>query len=545
MRPIPSRRAGAAALRSIIHPIRSVVAPLLVPLLLAIGAPDAPHAQVLRIGTAVETTSLDPHVNTLPGNVQALRHIYEPLIAQDEQQRPVPGLATSWTMTEDPNRWILHLRDGVRFHDGSPFTAQDVVASLARAVNLPSSSASPYASYFRHVVRATALDALSVELVTSAPHPLLPRDLTVLMITPQRAANAASERFNSGELAVGTGPFRLRDWSRGGLLRLERHDGWWGPAPIWQGVQIAPVGNDASRISGLLAGQVDLIDHVLPAARASLLGRPDVRLAQTPTSRVVFLALDAGRAASPHVLDPHGAPVVPNPLTDQRVRRAISQAIDREAIVSQVLEGTATPAGQLVPDWFEGAIPAFTPERYDLAGARELLAAAGLPRGTQIALHGPNDRFVNDDKVLLAIGAMLRRLGFTVSVAAEPFSVHRTRQRRGDVSIYLGTWGTETGDVSAALRPLLAAPGGPASWGHLNFFGYSTQGFDALLTAAMAERDPRVRNSLFAQAAGLALQDRAVIPLYFQSATWASRRRIAYRARADEYTLAISAGIAE
>ncbi|WP_137179924.1 ABC transporter substrate-binding protein [Roseomonas sp. AR75] len=509
---------------------------LLLGLLLGTGA----AAEPLRIGVAVETRTLDPHQSATAPNVQALRHIYETLVTHDAQHRLVPGLAASWTMDPaDATRWVVRLRADVRFHDGQPFGAADVAASLARAMD-PPGGVGGYASYYRQLRSVTVLDAATLDLRTAAPHAGLPFDLTAAMIIPRGAAGLGTEAFNAGAV-TGTGPYRLVGWTRGTALSLARNEGWWGPAQPWSRVEILPRPNEGSRVAGLLAGELDLIEQVPTSALGVLARRDDIGLLLATTTRIIFLNLDLTRDASPFVTDAAGRPLQPNPLRDARVRRAISLAIDRAALAEQVMGGAAEPAGQVVPPGWPGASAALPPDRFDPAEARRLLREAGMPAEARLVLHGPNDRYLNDEKVLVAVATMLRRIGLSVEPAALPNSVLRARMIRGEASFALNGWSTETGDAALALRALLGARGRPSGWGQLNFLGYANEAFEAALDAAMTETDAARRAAALARATDIALPDRALVPLYFQRAAWATRRGFGYRGRADEYTLAISA----
>ena len=512
--------------------------------MLAAGLAQAGAARaetVLRVGVAVETRSLDPHLTSSGPTVQALRHIFEPLVAHDAAQNLVPGLAESWAMDPaDATRWRIRLRAGVAFHDGQPLGAADVVASLARAVNMPRGMGG-YASYLRQVTAAQAIDDRTLELRTAAPHAALAYDLSAVMIVQRRAADLAPEEFVSGGMVVGTGPYRHVAWRRGEVLELARANAYWGPKPQWKRVRLLSRAKDATRVSALLAGEVDLIEQVPTASLAMLERRDDVIVVKALTSRLIFLGLDMQRAQTPHFTDAGGQPLVPNPLRDKRVREAISIAIDRQALATQMMDGSAMPAGQLMPPGHPGTSPALPPDPYDPARARALLREAGIPEGARLVLHGPNDRYLNDKMVLVAIAAMLRRVGLAVEPVVAPFSVHRALIDRGDASFALTGWATETGDASLALRALVGAPGRPTGWGQYNWHGYVNEDFEATLAAALREPDAGARARGLARATEMAIVDRGLLPLYFQQAAWASRRGIIYRARADEYTLAPSA----
>ncbi|MCC7271513.1 MAG: ABC transporter substrate-binding protein [Alphaproteobacteria bacterium] len=511
----------------------------IVALACAVAAATGHAAETLRVGMAVETTALDPHFHSTTPNAQVARHIFDPLVAQDATQALQPGLALSWRMIE-PTRWRLALRPGVRFQDGQEFGAEDVVVSLKRAVAVEGSPGG-YGSYLRAIVDTVAIDPLTVEIRTSAPHPALPWDLTAIAIVSRRAAGARPDAFNDGTLAIGTGPFRLLAWRRGEGLDLARNDGWWGPAPAWSRVALRPIPKDAARVAALLAGDVDLIEGVPTSSLADLSHRRELRLAQAVTSRVLFLALDSDRDPTPFVTDAEGRPLSPNPLRDARVRRAISLAVDRAAITERIMEGAATPAAQLLPATYVGTSRRLVPDRYDPDAARRLLAEAGYPRGFTVTLHGPNGRYLNDEKVTIAIAGMLQRVGIVARVASLPGNLFKARAAKREFSLFMDGWSTETGDAGLAMRALLATADPRTGWGSNNRAGYSNPAFDAALGRALATTEDAPRAAALAQAIEVAMDDAGMLPLYFQSATWASRAAVAYEARSDEYTLAVSA----
>ncbi len=493
----------------------------------------------LRIGLAVEHSALDPHYHSTAPNAQIARHIFDPLVAQDAAQRLQPGLALSWTMVE-PTRWVLKLRQNVRFHDGQAFGADDVVVSLKRAVAVEGSPGG-YGTYLRAVAEVRAIDPATVEIRTNAPYPALPWDLTAVAMVQRSAANAKSDAFNSGAAAIGTGPFRLVSWRKGDVLELARNDAWWGPKPAWQQVSVRPIPREAARVAALLAGDVDLIDQVPTTALADLRGRRDMRLAQAVTSRIIFLGLDSQRDRSPFVTDAEGQPLSPNPLKDVRVRRAISLAVDRRALIDRIMEGAAVPAAQLLPPSYAGTSDRLTPDRFDPDGARRLLADAGYPDGFTVVLHGPNGRYLNDDKITVALAGMLQRIGIRAQVASLPGNIFKSRASKREFSLFLDGWSTETGDAGLALRALLATSDAATGLGAYNRTGYSNPAFDAALSKALVIGDDTVRAAALAAATEIAMKDGGLLPLYFQSAVWATRAKVVYEPRSDEYTLAISA----
>ncbi|BBK39067.1 ABC transporter substrate-binding protein [Allostella sp. ATCC 35155] len=509
--------------------------------LLAVGltAAGPAVAQTLRIGVSVEHSSLDPHFHSTVPNAQIARHIFDPLVAQDAGQQLVPGLALSWEMVE-PTRWIFRLRANVRFHDGRPFEAEDAVVSLRRAVAVEGSPGG-YGTYLRAIASTRAIDATTLEIRTHGPAPTLPWDLTAVAMVQRTAIETRTDAFNTGMAAIGTGPFRVVSWRKGESLELARNSSWWGGAVPWERVTIRPIAREAARVAALLADDVDLIDAVPSTALTDLRRRPEIRLAERVTSRVLFLALDSVRETSPFVSDGTGKPLSANPLRDRRVRRAISLAVDRPGLVDRIMEGAAVPAAQLLPASYPGTSQRLQPDRHDPAAARRLLAEAGYPDGFSVVLHGPNGRYLNDDRITVAIAGMLQRIGIRAEVASLPGNIFKSRAAKREFSLFMDGWSTETGDAALALRGLLATPDRAAGWGGYNRSGYSNPDFDAALRAALQIADDAERSRALGRAMEIAMDDAGMLPLYFQQAIWASRQRVRYEARADEFTLAIAA----
>lgn len=494
-------------------------------------------AQTLTIGVTAEASSVDPHFTLLAQNLQICRQIYEPLILQDEQQRLTPGLAVSWAPIAD-TVWEFKLRQGVTFHDGSPFTADDVAFTLERAPNVPNSPNS-FKLYTRQIQAVTVVDPYTVRFRTEKPYPLMPNDLSAMGIISRKASSAATTQdFNAGRGAVGTGPYRFVEWVPGDRVVMERNPAYWGRKPDWQRVIYKPITQDSARVAALLSGAVDLIDYVPTPAIDSLRQRAGFSLSQVTTNRVIFLHLDSHRAVSPYVVDAQGRPLDANPLRDRRVRLAMSKAIDRKAIVAQVMDGVAIPAGQVLPDGYFGVSPRLKPEAYDPEGAKKLLAEAGYPDGFTISLQAPNDRFLNDDKTALAVAQMLGRVGIQTRVELAPGLLILNRRKSYDLSMYLWVWGSETGEPSSALRGLLASVDPARGRGNSNAGRYSNPEMDRLLDQALATVEDDKRSQLLQQATEAAMNDVGMIPVHFLMAVWGMRKGLAYEGRTDAYTLA-------
>jgi peptide/nickel transport system substrate-binding protein len=496
------------------------------------------QAQQLKIGLASEFTSIDPQFYATGVNEQVSRHFFDPLVLTDEHQRLHPGLAESWR-TVDPTTWEFQLRRGVTFHDGSEFTAEDVVATIRRAPRINDSPGS-FATYTRPIKDIEIVDPYTIRFHTAQPYPLLANDLSALYIISHRFEQANTEDFASGRAMLGTGPFVFRSWQPGENLVMRRNDHYWGPKPPWAEVILRPITNDSARTAALLSGTVDLIESVPTANLELLRSRDDWALAQAVTTRFIYLQLDVARDRSPFIADDAGQPLDRNPLKDRRVRLALSKAINRAAIVERIMEGAAAPAGQLFPAGYYGVSPRLQPELFDPAGARRLLAEAGYPKGFKVTIHGPNDRFVNGGRILEAIGQMLARIGIDTTIEAMPSNVFFPRAAKSEFSLFLVSWVSDTGDPSSPLRGIFATRDARRGWGASNRGGYSSPEMDSLLAEAGTTLDDERREELLQNATEIAIGDVAIIPIEFQLAVWGMRRGLAYVARSDGYTIAQS-----
>ena len=494
-------------------------------------------AAELRVGLKLEPSSIDPHYHNLSPNNAFARHIFDRLVQTDEKQRLKPGLAVSWKPITDTT-WEFKLRRGVKFHDGSPFTADDVLFTFERA---PAVEASPssFALYTKGK-KLTKVDDYTIHITTERPYPLMPNDVSIInIISKKHGEGAKTGDYNSGKAAIGTGPFKFVEWVPGDRLVLEKNPDYWGEKAKFDKVVIKPIKSPPARVAALLAGDVEMIDDVPTADIARLKKEPNVVLSQGVSNRVIYLHLDHDRDNSPFVTGTGGK----NPLKDLRVRMAISKAINRPAIVEKVMEGVALPAGQLLPEGFFGVSPKLKPEPFDPAGAKKLLAEAGWGGGFGLTIHGPNDRYINDAKIAQAIGQMLTRLGIKTKVETMPKSVYFRRASRGgpgktpEFSFILVGWGSGTGEASSPLKSLLHTYDKARGFGASNRGRYSNPEVDKLVEDALATVDDAKREKLLQKATEVGIGDLGIIPLHYQVNTWATRKGLAYTPRTDEATV--------
>jgi peptide/nickel transport system substrate-binding protein len=497
----------------------------------------ASYAQTLTIGLGADVTSMDPHYHLITPNANVAEHVFDTLIHKDERQRFRPGLAESWRVV-DPTTWEFKLRRGVKFHDGSEFTAEDVVVSLDRPATIKGSPG-PYTLYTRAITEKIVVDPYTVRLKTAAPYPLLPNEVgAVVMVSKKHALGTQPEDFNSGKAAIGTGPYRFVRWAKGDRIELARNDAYWGPRAPWERVVMRIVPNDPARVAALLAGDVQAIENVPTADQARLRTNANLAIHRQISNRIIYLHVDSNRERSPFVTDRAGKPLERNPLRDLRVRQAISKAINRQAIVERVMEGAAIASGQLMPEGLFGYSPALKPEAFDPEGAKKLLAEAGYPDGFGLTIHGPNDRYVNDDQICQAIAQMLARVGIAAKVETMPASVYFTRANKLDFSLMLVGWGSDTGEASSPLKSLLATYDRDKGMGTANRGRYSNAKMDQLLAQALNTVDDARREKLLQEATEVAMNDLGIIPLHHQVNVWATRRGLAYVPRTDERTYA-------
>jgi peptide/nickel transport system substrate-binding protein len=495
-----------------------------------VGAAD------LAIGIGADVTALDPHYHNVTPNNNVAAHVFDYLVLRDERQRIIPGLAESWR-TVDPLTWEFKLRQGVKFHDGTPFTAADVVASIERVPTVPNSP-SPFTAYTKQIKEMIVVDPYTIRFRTTTPYPLMPSDMTQVAIISKGAAKATTEDFNSGKAANGTGPYKLARYAKGDRIELVRYDGYWGGRTPWEKVTLRLLPSDAPRVAALLAGDVQAIENVPTTDVSRIKQEKRLSLSSTVADRLIYLHMDSERDVSPFVTDRDGKPMTKNPLKDARVRKAISMAINRQALAERVMEGQAVPTGQLLPEGFFGYSKNLKVEPYDPEGAKKLLAEAGYPSGFGLTIHSPNNRYVNDAKVAQAVAQMLTRVGIATKVEAMPSATFFPQGTEFKFSFLLVGWSSGTGEASSPLKALIATVNKDKGFGTANRGHYSNVKVDLMLEDALVTVDDAKREALLQRATELAINDTAIVPLYHQVSLWAMRDGISYVPRTDENTLA-------
>lgn len=507
--------------------------------------------EVLTIGVRSEASSLDPHWTQLSADLQVQEHIFEHLIDLDSASQPAPGLAVSWAPIDDVT-WEFKLREGVKWHDGEDFTADDVIFSFDRLkAGIDGAPAAPTFTLDKGGKTWTKVDDLTVRIITDGPYPTVAEDLAMVPIVAQHVAEGktASVDFNSGTAAVGTGPFMFEEFSSGNRVTVTKNPSWWGGDPGWDQVVFRPVGEDSARLAALLNGDVDIIDYPPTVDLPQLETNPDFTISTVASDRLIYL-MPSYRSTEAYVLDNAGQVMMPNPLRDWRVRKALSLAINREAIRERIMGGASEPTRNIVPPGFFGYVEELTADSFDPEAAKALLSEAGYGDGFQLTIHGPNDRYVNDARIVEAVAQMWTRIGIKSDVDTMPRNIFFSDLIRGgadtipgfDVpkfSMSLTGWGTVAGEATYTVSGILETYNAATGGGNGNFGRYSNTKIDALSVKAKQTIDKAARLELLQEATRIGMEDYAFIPLHFQVNKWAMKSILQHKPRTNERTLAV------
>ncbi len=485
--------------------------------------------------------SMDPHFTATAANAEATKHVFDTLIRSGDNLELEPSLALSWEPL-DETTWEFKLRDGVKFHDGSDFTAEDVKFSIERIPHV--TGPNPATIFVRRVESVEVVDPLTVRVKTNGAAPTLPNDFIRLFVVSHKAAadfstqETAAEGFNSGKATIGTGPYKFVSWAPTQDMVVERFDDYWDGAQPWDRVIRKEIPNDAARVAQLKAGQVDVISKV-PASDVSVLEQDSsLEVVKNESIYINYLEFDF-REDSPQVFDKSGKKLDKNPFLDPRVREAFDLALDRETIVEFALEGMAAVPTQLVTSNIFGYDENLKEPVYDVKRAKELLTEAGYPDGFKVVLSYSNDR--NPTELGPTIAQMLASIGVTAEVNGVPSAVFNPAKTRGEYSMYMASWGTLTGESNYMLSSLMHSNEPEKSLGAFNVRGYKNPEMDKLIEDAAAAMDTDERRELLQKANDLVATDRPDLPLAIQLSAWAVKKdKVKLTPRADEDTLAMN-----
>ena len=494
--------------------------------MLAVLLPALAGAATLKVGASSGVNSLDPHFHNETPTNSINYNIFDGLVNFDKDLNPYAVLAESWKLLDDVT-WQFTLRRNVTFHNGNPFTADDVVWSFNRA---KTSEKSGFKGSISAIKAVTKVDDYTVNVITNGPFPILLRKLTYLRIMDKESSEGLSDEA-LGLTPVGTGPYKLVRWQRGQSLVLEANENYFRGKPAIDKVEVRPLTNDATRVAAMLSGAVQLINRVPVRDVDRIKANPQMQFFMRPGLRLIYLQMDHQREKSPYVEG-----VAKNPFLDVRVRQALYYGIDEAAIVKHIMGGYAVAAGQYYPVAVNGHDPALTRPAYDPEKAKSLLKAAGYPDGFTVTLDSPNDRYINDEKIAQAVASSLAKIGITVKVNAIPKASFFPKANDADSSFNLIGWSCGDGDGSAFLDGCVHTYDQEKGYGRYNGGRYSNPKVDELIEASARVLDAAERDKLLVDAMHLALvEDQNIIPLHYQVDLYAVSKKVEMAPRADDY----------
>ena len=508
---------------------------LLVATLLSLAAVTVHAQQTLRWAPQTGVATLDPHASGDLITRNVLLNVYEGLVRFDKDMKIEPELALSWAQTS-PTVMRFKLRPNVVFHDGSRFSADDVVFSFNRAT----SGTSDIRAKLRAIKQMRKVDELTVDVETHTASPTLLRELLSLSVLSRpwseknQSVDPADNRRSGKENfatrnANGTGPFRITSYETDVRIEFAPHDKWWDkPEHNVSKVVLTPIGAAATRIAALISGQVDLITTVSVQDEPRLRASPDLQTVRVSEARVVYLGFDQSRD---ELL--YSSVKGKNPFKDVRVRRAFAHAIDVQLLRDKVMRGAAVPVGAMIPASVEGWENSFSQRpAYDLAMAKKLLAEAGYPAGFSLTMDCPNEGYVNVEQLCVAIAGMLGQAGVKVDLSMQPRTQFFGKIGRRDTSFFIHSWGTNTFDAHATMDLLMFTPGkGVGTW---NIGSYSNPEVDKLITAIASEMNAGKRRDMMVQTLKLYRDDMGAIPLHQQVLTYGTTKKVKFTPRPDD-----------
>jgi peptide/nickel transport system substrate-binding protein len=491
---------------------------LLVIALMAVACLAPASAKTLRMAYDADPTSLDPHEQLASATLQLSHLLFDPLLRFRQDLTLEPRLATSWEKIDDRTT-RFHLREGVRFHSGRTLSAEDVVWTFNRLKRSPD-----FKALFEPFSEAKAVDALTIDLVTKGPYPLVLNLATYIFPMDRAFYSGTDERGRpkdeivkqgasfASTHALGTGPFIITEREQGVRLTFKRFADYWDKASSGNVDEIVftPIKEPATRVAALLAGDVDFIAPVPPTDFDRVKGDSCCTLVTMPSMRI--LAFELNRQRVPAFKDP-------------RVRLAINYAVNRQGITSKIMRGFATPAGELSPPGYAGYDPALIP-RFDLEKAKALMEQAGYANGFSVTMMAPNNRYIEDYRIAEAVAAMLARINIKVDLQTMPKAQYWQRfdERAGDIMM-IG-WQSDTEDSANFYEFLVMTPDAKTGYGQYNAGNYSNPEVDRLTLQSQTMTDASDRARVLQKIERILYDDAALVPLHWQHLSWAARKNV-------------------
>ncbi|EFL89309.1 ABC transporter substrate-binding protein [Ahrensia sp. R2A130] len=495
------------------------------------------QAETFKWASKTDPDTMDPHASNSAPVFSFLNNVYEGLVRRDKDMVIEGALAEGWEPLGDKG-WRFTLRQGVTFHDGAEFNAEDVLFSYERA----SSEAADTRSWFAPVSEVKIVDDYTIDFMTTAPNPIFPDSIANFMIMDKGWAEANDSTVPAKDTethatlnANGTGPFVLTERQPGLKTVLTPFANWWDTAEhnITR-AEFTPIQNPATSVAALLSGDVDLINPVPIQDAARLEQTADVKIIKGIEARVIMLGF-------PHQAETlkYGADAEkPNPFKDVKVRQAVAQAVNVDAILTTIMRGSAEAASQLVSPAMRGYSPSLAARpATDVATAKTLLTEAGYPDGFSFGLKCSNDRYLNDEAVCQAIVSMLAQIGIKAELDAMPVRNYWPELRADNFDMYLLGWSPGTFDAEHPIRFLAATPNAEKKLGSWNFGDFSNTRIDELLPQIQSELDDTKRQAMLDESAKILQDEVAYVPLYVQPLVWGARKNIDLTQRPDDFFL--------
>jgi peptide/nickel transport system substrate-binding protein len=478
---------------------------------------------------------MDPHALALLYHSRIAFQVYDSLVNRDEQFKPEPSLAVSWSQV-DPRTWHFKLRQGVVFHDGTPFTVDDAVFSVQRAMTPPSQRS----FQLKGVTAAKKVDEQTLEIQLEAPDAVLPDKFINLPMMSKAWSQAhkveIAQDFNGKQEtfavrnANGTGPYILKSRDPDTKTVAVKNSNWWGKMEGNVDEMVyTPIKQDSTRMAALLSGEIDFVLDPPPQDIGRLKQDKKIKVLEGMENRTIFLGMDQWRDELQYS-NVKGK----NPFKDKRVREAFQDAIDVNALKTTVMRGLSVPTAVMYAPQVDGYPKELDKVKApDRAKAKKLLADAGYPNGFEVTLDCPNNRYVNDEKMCVAIAGMLAQVGVTVKVNSMPRANYFPKIQLLDTSFYMLGWGVPTFDSQYALQSLLRTRIEKTSDGDYNLGRYSNAKVDENIDKLKTEIDPKKRTALAVEASRIHQADVGHIPIHFQVIPWAMRSNVSCVHRAD------------
>jgi peptide/nickel transport system substrate-binding protein len=499
-------------------------------------------AQTLRYANQGDLKSLDPYTLNESTTHAHLGQVFEGLVARDKDLKIIPALAESWE-TPEPTRWRFHLRKGVKFQNGDPFTADDVVFSAER-VQKKGSNLQTRIPSGTNIVK---VDDYTVDFVLAVPNPILNSqwDTWYIMSKKWAEANNAVEPTPAAATtpsfaslnANGTGAFSVESHQPGVKTVFKANPNWWRKAEHnIKEIIFTPIGSDATRVAALLSGEVDIIEPVPIQDISRVDSTANAQVLKGPELRTIFLGMDQVRDELLYS-NVKGK----NPFKDIKVREAFFKAIDIELIKTRVMRGLSTPSALMIAPQLFKLSGDFTRPKFDPDGAKKLLTEAGYPDGFEVTMDCPNDRYVNDAAICQAVVGMLARIGVKVSLLAQPKAQYFAKVLKPggyQTSFYLLGWTPGTADSHNVLHDIMGCRDDPKSnRGEANLGGYCNKKLDELAEKVLQESDTTKRDLLIKEAFEIGAKDFGYIPLHQQALAWGVSKKVKINQRADNQVL--------